>query len=76
MLEKLKEIIAEIDEETDVTGVTEDSTLTEDVGMSSITILYMAVALEEKFGIDLKEFNMENIKTVGDVIREIEKQTK
>ena len=70
--EKLKELLAEIDEEIPVENLTEDSLLKEDAGLSSVAMLYMAVSIENEFGIDLSEAKMNDLKTVGDVVRLIE----
>ena len=70
--EKLKELLAEIDEEIPAEKLTEDSLLKEDAGLSSVAMLYMAVSIENEFGIDLSEVKMSDLKTVGDVVRLIE----
>ena len=70
--EKLKELLHEIDEEIDVSAVTEASRLKEDVGLSSVAMLYMAVSVENEFGIDLTDAKMEDLRTVGDVVALIE----
>lgn len=53
-------------------GITADSRLIDDIGMNSIGLLYMAMAVEEEFGISFKNQDLENIRTVGDVIDKIE----
>ena len=45
LLESIKEILHEIDEDIDVESITVESELINDIGMSSVTLLYMAVAL-------------------------------
>ena len=72
LLEKLKEILHEIDEDIDVDSITEESELINDIGMSSVTLLYMAVALEDNFGLDFTNANLNDFLTVGDVINAIE----
>ncbi len=66
--EKLKELLYEIDDEIDVEAITTDSKLKEDVGLSSVAMLYMAVSIENEFGIDLSDANMKELETVGDVV--------
>ena len=51
--EKLKELLKEIDEEIATEEITADSLLKEDVGLSSVAMLYMAVSIENEFGVDL-----------------------
>ena len=48
MLERLKELLGQVFEgQIPAEGVTESSRLIEDVGMNSIGLLYMAMAVEE-----------------------------
>ena len=70
--EKLKALLTEIDEEIPADMLTEASLLKEDVGLSSVAMLYMAVSIENEFGIDLSEAKMDELKTVGDVVQLIE----
>lgn len=49
-----------------------DANLREDVGVSSIGMLYMAVAMEEEFGIKFSNEDLKNVTTVADVIACIE----
>lgn len=65
---RLKELLAEIDEEIDAESITAESRLMADIGMSSVALLYMSVAVEEEFGIDLSSFEMKEETTVGDII--------
>ena len=60
------------EENVDASAVREDSSLREDVGIDSIGLLYMAMAVEEEFGIKFTNEDFTNIRTVGDVIRCIE----
>ena len=70
---RLKELLYEIDDEIDVDEITEESRLKEDVGLSSVAMLYMAVSIENEFEIDLSDANMNDLVTVGDVVELIEK---
>ena len=70
---RLKELLYEIDDEIDVDEITTESRLKEDVGLSSVAMLYMAVSIENEFEIDLSNANMNDLVTVGDVVELIEK---
>ncbi len=72
--DQLKELLKEIDEEIDVDGISLDSRLKEDVGLSSVAMLYMAVSVENTFGMDLTDAKMEQLITVGDVVALIEQE--
>lgn len=70
---KLKELLYEIDDEIYVDEIMAESKLKEDVGLSSVAMIYMAVSIENEFGIDLSDANMNDLVTVGDVVELIEK---
>ena len=70
--EKLRNIIREFDEDIDVDLLNRDSNLKEDLGLSSVSLLYIAVALEEEFGVDFSNSSFSDITTIGDLIDVIE----
>ena len=65
---RLKELLKEIDEEIDVEAISGESRLVEDIGMSSVALLYLAVALEEEFGIDFTTVEIKEGMTVDDIV--------
>ncbi|ACK42225.1 MULTISPECIES: acyl carrier protein [Dictyoglomus] len=73
IFEKVKKIIVDqlrVDENL----VTMDSNIQEDLGADSLDAVELIMALEEEFGIDVQDEEAENFKTVGDVVRYIEKR--
>lgn len=60
------------EESVDVSAVTVESSLREDIGINSIGLLYMAMAVEEEFGIKFTNEDFATIQTVEDVITCIE----
>ena len=60
------------DETVDVSAITPESDLRQDVGINSIGLLYMAMAVEEEFDIKFNNQDFVGIRTVGDVIACIE----
>ena len=60
--------------EINLESVNLDSDLHNDIGINSIGLLYMAMALEEEFGIKFLNDDFTEIKTVGDVVGIIEKK--
>ena len=60
------------DDTVDVSGVTPELSLREDLGINSIGLLYMAMAVEEEFEIKFKNEDFVAIRTVADVITCIE----
>ena len=67
ILEKLKEIIASI-MKTDVSGVSRESRLNEDLRADSLDKINMLMALEEAYDIEMDEEEALTFKTVGDVV--------
>ena len=55
IIEKLREILLAADDRNrdKVAACTEDSRLVADLGFSSVSMLYMVIAIEEEFGIDI-----------------------
>lgn len=70
ILEQLKEILVTADERGDalLDLVTEDARLQEDLGLSSVNLLYMIIAVEETFGIRFDDVGVNAFPTVGDVV--------
>ena len=59
---------------TDEASITESSNLMTDVGLSSVGVLYVVIAIEEFFNIRFDNVGFGDFKTVGDVIDYIEKK--
>ena len=75
--ERLEKVLDSVfDGEIDAKGITEDSNLKDDVGMNSIAMLYMAMGVEQEFGVKFKNTDLPTLVTVGDVIRCIEEKLK
>ena len=55
-----------------VDKVSEQSRLTEDLGLSSVNMLYMIIATEEVFDIRFVDVGVNEFQTVGDVMDYIE----
>ena len=50
----------------------DDQRLKEDLGLSSVDILYLNIATEETFGIRFKNIGIRDLGTVGDVVDYVE----
>ncbi len=74
VFDKLVEIFANVIPEVDSSEIKPESTLDEDLGLNSLTMMLLAVSVEDEFGIKFE--NAENLKTVSDVVKYIEDQTK
>jgi acyl carrier protein len=71
ILERLKEIISE-QLEVDADSVTPETKLGEDLNADSLDIVEMLMALEDEFGVDIPDEEIEKMKTVGDVVNYIQ----
>lgn len=70
MLERLKEILAKVTPDTDMSAVTEKSRLVDDLGFDSLAIMMLAMEIEDAFNFKFTE--MVRFVTVGDVCRYLE----
>ena len=55
-------------------SLNEDSRLVDDIGLSSVGVLYIVIAIEEFFGIRFDDVGFADFKTISDVIDYIEKK--
>ncbi|MGN0500996.1 MAG: acyl carrier protein [Ruminococcus sp.] len=71
VLEKVKAILAEqFDVEED--KVTADTDLQEDLGADSLDVVDLLMSIEDEFGVEVPDEEIENIKTVGALVSYIE----
>lgn len=76
-LERLIKIFRVVfEDDIDTSAITPESSLREDIGMNSIGLLYMAMAVEEEFGIKFSNQDFAAIFTVADVVACIESKCK
>lgn len=68
----LKVCNAVFEGQIDISVIKPETLLREDLSINSIGLLYMAMAVEEEFGIKFNNDDFIDIKTVADVIRIIE----
>ena len=73
ILEKLKEIAElTVQDPSILANMSENSDLTADLGLSSVGILYIVIAIEEMFNIRMDDVSFGDFRTVGDVANYIE----
>lgn len=71
VFEKVREILCEqLDLEED--GVTMESSIADDLGADSLDVVDMLMSLEDEFDIEIPDEEIENIKTVGQLVKYIE----
>jgi acyl carrier protein len=59
----------------DADDVQLDKSFTEDLDVDSLSMVEIVVAAEEKFGVTIPDDEVKNLKTVGDAVGFIEKQS-
>ena len=71
VLEKVKAILSEqFDVEEDT--ITTDTSITEDLGADSLDVVDLLMSIEDEFEIEIPDGEVENIKTVGELVSYIE----
>ena len=56
----------------DASSVSADTSLIDDLGADSLDLVDLVMSFEDEFGIEMPEDEIENIKTVGDIVKYIE----
>lgn len=71
VFDKIKDIIVEqLDVEEN--AVTMEASITEDLGADSLDVVDLVMSIEESFDVEIPDEEVENIKTVGDIVKYIE----
>ena len=74
VLEKVKAILSEqFDAEEDT--ITVDTLIADDLGADSLDVVDLLMSIEDEFEIEVPDDEIENIKTVGELVAFIEANT-
>ena len=74
VFERIREIICDqLDLEED--KVTMDSDIMEDFEADSVDVVDLVMSIEDEFGLEVPDDQIENFRTVGDVVRYIEENS-
>ena len=74
VFERIREIICDqLDLEED--KVTMDSDIIEDFEADSLYVVDLVMSIEDEFGLEVPDDQIENFRTVGDVVRYIEENS-
>ena len=71
VFDKIKDIIVEqlaVEED----AVTMEASITDDLGADSLDVVDLVMSIEESFDVEIPDEEVENIKTVGDIVKYIE----
>ncbi len=75
ILEKIKDIMEE-ELGKDRNEVTLESDIIKDLGLDSLDIVTLIMAVEDEYGFTADDDEIVNLKTVGDIVKYIENATK
>ncbi len=71
IFDKVKDLV--VDQlDADADKVTADANIQDDLGADSLDVVDLVMALEDEFEIEIPDEAVENIKTVGDIVKYIE----
>ena len=71
VFEKVRDII--VDQlDADENEVTLDASIIDDLGADSLDVVDLVMSIEEEFDVEIPDEGVENIKTVGDIVKYIE----
>ena len=71
VFEKIRAILCEqLDVEED--QVTMEASITDDLGADSLDVVDLVMSLEDEFDVEVPDDKVENIKTVGDIVKYVE----
>lgn len=71
VFEKVRAILCE-QLDVDEDKVTMDAIVTDDLGADSLDVVDLIMSLEDEFDVEIPDTEVENFKTVGDIVRYVE----
>ena len=74
VFERIREMLAE-QLEIEPEKITMESDILEDFEADSQDVVDMVMSLEDEFGIEIPDEQVENLRTVGDVVRYVEENS-
>ncbi len=71
IFEKIKNLLAE-QLDADENDMTMDTDIAKDLGADSLDVVELLMAIEDEFDIEIPDEEIENIKTIGDLVEYIQ----
>lgn len=72
VFERIKKILADqLDASFDTLKM--ETNISEDLGADSLDVVELLMAIEDEFDVEIPDEEIENIKTIGDLVKYIEK---
>ena len=72
MFEQVKALICQY-VDVDPATITEETNIRSDLGLNSLELINIAVAIEDEFDLEIPDREVANIETLGDAVKVIEK---
>ncbi|CAB1239249.1 acyl carrier protein [Caproicibacterium sp. NSD3] len=72
VLEKVKAILAEQFDVEDENSITAETNIADDLGADSLDVVDLLMSIEDEFELEIPDEEVENLKTVGDLVKYIE----
>ena len=72
VLEKIKEILVEQFDIEDISTLTENTNIEEDLGADSLDVVEVLMSIEDEFRVEIPDEEIENIRTIGELAAYIE----
>lgn len=69
--DKIKELLAE-QLDADIDDMTMDTDIAKDLGADSLDVVELLMAIEDEFSVEIPDEEIENIKTIGELVEYIE----
>lgn len=74
MFDQLKEVFLQVmGEEFPIENVSENSRIFDDLGLNSVSLLYLVLAIEQRFGVTFSNESISSFRIVGDICTFLEK---
>ena len=71
IFEKIKELLAE-QLDTPADDMAMDTDIANDLGADSLDVVELLMSIEDEFDVEIPDEEIENIKTIGDLVKYIE----
>ena len=71
VFDKVKELIAD-QLDVDAEKVVAEANIQDDLGADSLDVVDLVMAVSDEFGVEIPDEQVENIKTIGDIVKCIE----
>jgi len=69
--DKIRNILAE-QLDADIDEMTMDTDIARDLGADSLDVVELLMSIEDEFGVEIPDEEIENIKTIGELVEYIE----